>query len=139
MTEIVINLHMHTRHSDGTGSHQDIADAALEAGLDGVIVTDHNILVQDQEGYYTKGNQQVLLLVGEEIHDQNRVPEKNHLLVFGVDQELAGEAEDPKWLIKKSKNLGDYASWLIRLTLLLPYSTRRITPGKIGIFQDIPV
>ena len=106
MTEIVINLHMHTRHSDGTGSHQDIADAALEAGLDAVIVTDHNILVQDQEGYYTKGNQQVLLLVGEEIHDQNRVPEKNHLLVFGVDQELAGEAEDPKRLIKKVQKSG---------------------------------
>ena len=33
MSEIAVNLHMHTRHSDGSGSHQDIADAALEAGV----------------------------------------------------------------------------------------------------------
>ena len=29
MHEIVINLHMHTRYSDGAGSHRDIARAAL--------------------------------------------------------------------------------------------------------------
>ena len=49
MHEIVINLHMHTRYSDGTGTHKDIADAAIKAGLDAVIVTDHNVLVQGVE------------------------------------------------------------------------------------------
>lgn len=106
MSEIAVNLHMHTRHSDGSGSHQDIADAALEAGLDAVIVTDHNLLVQEYEGYYAKGDQKVLLLVGEEIHDRKRVPEKNHLLVFGIDQELAGEAKNTKRLIKKVQKAG---------------------------------
>jgi hypothetical protein len=106
MTEIVINLHMHTLFSDGTGSHQDIAEAALKAGLDAVIVTDHNILVHEQEGYYARGDQKVLLLVGEEIHDLNRVPQKNHLLVFGVNQELAGEARDPGKLIQKVQKSG---------------------------------
>jgi len=106
MPEIAVNLHMHTRHSDGSGSHQDIADAALEAGLDAVIVTDHNLLVQEYEGYYAKGDQKVLLLVGEEIHDRKRVPEKNHLLVFGIDQELAGEANNTKRLIKKVQKAG---------------------------------
>ena len=106
MPEIAVNLHMHTRHSDGSGSHQDIADAALEAGLDAVIVTDHNLLVQEYEGYYAKGDQKVLLLVGEEIHDRKRVPEKNHLLVFGIDQELAGEAKNTKRLIKKVQKAG---------------------------------
>ena len=91
---------MHTRHSDGTGTHQDIANAAIDVGLDGVIVTDHNILVKDEEGYYSKGDKRVLLLVGEEIHDKNRVPQKNHLLVFGVNKELADEAGDVKKLIK---------------------------------------
>ena len=93
MPEIALNLHVHTHYSDGTGSHQDIADAALKAGLDAVIVTDHNLLALDHERYYARGDQKVLLLVGEEIHDQNRVPEKNHLLVFGVEKELAGKAE----------------------------------------------
>ena len=50
MHEIVVNLHMHTRYSDGTGTHKDIAHAAIKTGLDAVIVTDHNVLVQGVEG-----------------------------------------------------------------------------------------
>ncbi len=45
MHEIVVNLHMHTRYSDGTGTHKDIAQAAIKTGLDAVIVTDHNVLI----------------------------------------------------------------------------------------------
>src|SRR5512142_1691641 len=100
MPEIVINLHMHTRYSDGTGSHEDIAAAALRAGLDAVIVTDHNVLVQGAEGYVRQDRRRVLVLVGEEIHDQHRDPQKNHLLVFGTRQELAPLAGDPSALIR---------------------------------------
>ena len=32
MHEIVVNLHMHTRYSDGSGTHKDIAQAAMQAG-----------------------------------------------------------------------------------------------------------
>lgn len=99
MHELVINLHMHTRYSDGFGSHQDIAEAALQAGLDAVVVTDHNVLVNGPEGYYRNGNQKVLLLVGEEIHDQTLQPSKNHLLVLGAGRELAHMATDPQRLI----------------------------------------
>ena len=49
MQEIVVNLHMHTRYSDGSGSHKDIANAAIQTGLDAVIVTDHNVLVEGVE------------------------------------------------------------------------------------------
>jgi hypothetical protein len=106
MPEIVINLHMHTRYSDGTGSHEDIAAAALRAGLDAVIVTDHNILVQGAEGYYGQGRRKVLVLVGEEIHDQDRVPQKNHLLVFGASQDFAALADDPGALIQAVREAG---------------------------------
>ncbi|MFN2111676.1 MAG: CehA/McbA family metallohydrolase [Anaerolineales bacterium] len=99
MIEITINLHMHTRHSDGTGSHQDIAQAALRTGLQAVIVTDHNILVKDQEGYYSNNGARVLVLVGEEIHDNNTPARNNHLLVFGIQEELAGLAGDTQKLI----------------------------------------
>lgn len=108
MPEITTNIHMHTIHSDGSGTHQDIADAAIKAGLDAVIVTDHNNLVSDEEGYYSTGDESVLLLVGEEIHDRKRDPQKNHLLVFGVARELAGHAQDTQKLINavnKSKGL----------------------------------
>jgi hypothetical protein len=100
MPEITVNLHIHTQSSDGSGTHQDVANAAIKTGLDAVIITDHNILVEDQEGYYEKADKKVLLLVGEEIHDQKRDPQKNHLLVFGVNTEMAGEAEDPNQVIE---------------------------------------
>ena len=50
MHEIILNLHMHTRYSDGAGTHADIATAAMKAGLDAVIVTDHNVLVNGPAG-----------------------------------------------------------------------------------------
>ena len=99
MQEIVLNLHMHTRYSDGDGSHRDIATAALKAGLDAVIVTDHNVWVNGPAGYYNEGDRRVLLMVGEEIHDQARQPQKNHLLVFGGHRELATYAHDPQLLL----------------------------------------
>jgi hypothetical protein len=106
MHEIVVNLHMHTRFSDGTGSHKDIADAAIKAGLDAVIVTDHNVLVQGLEGYYRVGRSRVLVLVGEEIHDQDRIPQKNHLLVFNANRDLAYLADDPQTLINRVNDAG---------------------------------
>ncbi|MEW6404244.1 MAG: CehA/McbA family metallohydrolase [Chloroflexota bacterium] len=106
MHEIVVNLHMHTRYSDGSGSHKDIAKAALEAGVDVVIVTDHNVLVQGMEGYYKEKNKRVLMLIGEEIHDQDRDPQKNHLLAFGAGRELATFADDPQLLINQVRETG---------------------------------
>ena len=96
MHEISVNLHMHTTYSDGHASHSDIARSALRAGIDVVIVTDHNVYVEGPEGYYTEDERRVLLLVGEEIHDQQRVPQKSHLLVFGAGRELATLAWDIK-------------------------------------------
>lgn len=106
MHEIVINLHMHTRYSDGSGSHHDIASAALKCGLEAVIVTDHNVLVQGFEGYVKDRGRKVLMLIGEEIHDQDREPQKNHLLAFGATQELATLADDPQSLINAVRDAG---------------------------------
>lgn len=97
--ELVGNFHMHTPYSDGEWYHAAIAQAALRAGLDVICVTDHNVLVQGLEGYYTEGDKRLLMLVGEEIHDQGRYPQKNHLLTFGVPTELAPHAPEPQGLI----------------------------------------
>jgi hypothetical protein len=99
MHEIIVNLHMHTRYSDGSGTHKDIAQAAMQTGLDAVIVTDHNVLVQGVEGYYRSGPSRVLLLVGQEVHDQARDPQKNHLLVFNANRDVAPFAHDPQRLV----------------------------------------
>jgi hypothetical protein len=99
MHEIIVNLHMHTRYSDGSGTHKDIAQTALKTGLDVVIVTDHNVLVQGVEGYYRSGPSRVLLLVGQEVHDQTLKPQKNHLLVFNANRDVATFAHDPQRLV----------------------------------------
>jgi hypothetical protein len=99
MNELIINLHIHTTFSDGSGSHEDLAQAALKTGVDVLLVTDHNILLHGFDAYYQKEGKKVLVLSCEEIHDQDRVPQKNHLLVFGVNQDLAAKADDPQALI----------------------------------------
>jgi hypothetical protein len=107
--ELIINLHMHTNYSDGSGSHLDIAQAALRAGLDAVIVTDHNIYVAGPEGYYKDGKKRILLLVGEEVHDQAREPQKSHLLVFGTGKEMSPYANNPQQLIDSVRQAGGYS------------------------------
>ncbi len=98
--EYVGNLHMHTPYSDGEASHAEIADAALRANLDFVVVTDHNVLVNGVEGYYgDEARGHVLLLTGEEVHDQARLPQVNHCLVYGAAREMAHCASNPQELI----------------------------------------
>lgn len=106
MYEAVVNLHMHTRYSDGFGTHRDIVQAALCVGLDAIVITDHNVWVDGFEGYYQDRERKVLLLVGEEIHDQARNPQKNHLLVFGVKRELATLAGTPQLLLDAVNRAG---------------------------------
>ncbi|HXF68724.1 MAG TPA: PHP domain-containing protein [Thermoflexus sp.] len=102
MFEIVCNLHSHTRFSDGVGTHREIAAAAARAGLDVVGVTDHNVWVDGLQGYYG----QVLLLVGEEVHDPCRHPQVNHALILGAGRELAPWAASPQDLIHAAREAG---------------------------------
>ncbi|MFC2025792.1 CehA/McbA family metallohydrolase [Chloroflexota bacterium] len=90
---------MHTSYSDGYGNHREIAQAAIKAGVDAVIVTDHNVLVNGVQNFYEEKERRVLLMVGEEIHDQTRDPQKNHLLVFGIKRELSTLAPDIQGMI----------------------------------------
>ena len=108
MEEVTTNLHIHTTYSDGTGTHADIAAAAIHAGLDVVITTDHNVLVKENSRYFQKDTKHVLMISGEEVHDRTLQPQKNHLLIFGADRELSNFASDPQYLIQhvvKNKGL----------------------------------
>lgn len=96
MVEYFGNVHMHTTYSDGTGTFDELVAAARRARLDFVYVTDHNILVRDREEGYRQG---VLTLVGQEVHDRSRVPERSHLLCLGVKQDVTPHAVDPQGLI----------------------------------------
>nr|HID13913.1 hypothetical protein [Anaerolineae bacterium] len=103
--EYVGNPHVHTSYSDGEALHTEVAQAAAEAGLDFVIVTDHNVWVDGCEGYYG----QVLLLVSEEVHDVRRRPQANHLLAYNAETELAPLAADPQMLIDEVNRRGGFS------------------------------
>jgi len=99
--EIVGNFHLHTNHSDGAGTHQDVANFAAGVGLDVIICTDHNVWRPDKEGWYAhpETGKKVLLLMGEEVHDENRSPQANHYLCLGTDRGLSEHAGEPQALI----------------------------------------
>lgn len=90
------NIHMHTTHSDGTGTFDDLIDGAVRGRLDFVFVTDHNLLVREEEEGYRKG---VLTLVGQEVNDKEREISGNHLLCLGVETDVSHLAKDPQVLI----------------------------------------
>jgi hypothetical protein len=103
--EYVGNLHAHTTYSDGEALHAEVARAAADAGLDFVVVTDHNVWVDGCERYYDK----VLLLVGEEVHDVRRQPQANHLLVYNAEAEVVLHADDPQGLIDEVDRQGGFS------------------------------
>ena len=106
MEELVVNLHIHSIYSDGSGTHQQIAEAGIQAGVDALIITDHNVLVQNLDGYYRKNRKKILIIVGEEIHDKLRELPKNHLLTFGQSKEFCNYAENKQQLINHIKKNG---------------------------------
>ncbi len=70
-------IHMHTTYSDGTGSVEELAQAAQKAGLRWIIITDHDTL----EGLPQAGwLQDVLVIVGHEI-----TPDRNHFLALNTN------------------------------------------------------
>jgi hypothetical protein len=70
-------LHIHTIHSDGTGTVEQVARAARDAGLRWIIITDHDTLAaRPCQGWLND----VLVIVGHEI-----TPDHNHFLALNVD------------------------------------------------------
>lgn len=94
--EYIGSLHVHTIHSDGTADYEEVATLAGRVGLDFVIVADHNVLTSGQDGWYA----QVLLLVGQEVHDDEQKPQGNHYLAFDIVEDVTHLAHDPQALIE---------------------------------------
>jgi hypothetical protein len=121
MNEYILNLHMHTPLSDGEGSYDQILQAALQAGIDAVLVTDHNVWVDGADKFLSSEKGEILLLVGEEVHDQARDPQKNHLLVFNAKRELATFANDPQRLINEINGSGGICFLAHPMEMDLPF------------------
>ena len=76
--------HLHSTHSDGTGTVAQIAKAARRAGVDVVLLTDHDTLAAQrsgEEGWHGD----VLVLVGMEITPKDQ----DHYLAFGITEEVS--------------------------------------------------
>jgi hypothetical protein len=101
MHEVIANIHIHTSYTDGSKLHREIAEVAMECDVDVLFFSDHNLYVNRLSRYFRKNGRSVLAIIGEEIHDQNRMPQKNHLLVFGIDRDFSKWAEDPQILVNK--------------------------------------
>ncbi len=121
MNEYILNLHMHTPLSDGEGTYDQIMQAAQQAGIDAVLVTDHNVWVEGAEKILRTENGRILLLVGEEVHDQARDPQKNHLLVFNTRREMASFARDPQRLIDEVNKSGGMSFLAHPMEMDLPF------------------
>ena len=70
-------IHIHSVFSDGTGAVDRISKAAKDAGLDWIIITDHNSF-EVKEGFYNG----VYVIKGEEISPQGG----NHYLALGINK-----------------------------------------------------
>ena len=70
-------IHIHSVYSDGTGDVDSISKAAKKAGLDWIIITDHNSF-EIEEGIYNG----VYVIKGEEISPKN----ENHYLALGINK-----------------------------------------------------
>jgi hypothetical protein len=70
-------IHCHSTYSDGTGDMEEIGKAANDAGVDFVMMTDHDQMKPVEDGQ-EKWNGSSLIICGTEI-----TPDKNHYIVFG--------------------------------------------------------
>jgi hypothetical protein len=84
-------VHVHSTYSDGTGTVPQIADAAKRAGVDVVLLTDHDTLAAKRRGE-ERWYDDVLVLVGEEVSPTDR----DHFLAFGIDDEIDRRLTGPE-------------------------------------------
>jgi hypothetical protein len=110
---------VHTRASDGSAEPHEIARQAARAGVEVVVLTDHDRLSPGagwQEG--------VLVVPGQEV-----TPRHNHMLAFGLDHSLPkfrgdGMNGDPARSLALIKELGGWAALAHPLDSAIAASTR---------------
>lgn len=76
------SYHLHTVRSDGRGSLEEVVRAARQAGLQFLVVTDHNVLTPEEHGY----RDGVLVVQGSEVSAPY-----GHVVALGVPRELSKE------------------------------------------------
>ncbi len=96
------HLHIHSVFSDGSAAVPEIAADAARAGLDFIVITDHNTLEGLNRGLEGR-HEGVLVLFGTEINLR-----KNHYLALGVRATVPQNEEDPQQVIDAANDLGGF-------------------------------
>lgn len=79
-------VHIHSWYSDGGGGWKQITRAGIKAGLDFLIITDHNHLKlkkKRKEGWF---HNRLLVLVGEEVSHSDQ-----HVLALGIERDIPAD------------------------------------------------
>lgn len=98
MHEYKANLHIHTTFSDGTGTIEEVIAAGQKAGLDLLLINDHDTLKAKDfgyEGYHGK----LLVLVGAEFSGPH-----NHFLSYGLNRMPDYDWQNPQEFINETAN-----------------------------------
>jgi predicted metal-dependent phosphoesterase TrpH len=116
------DLHVHSVGSyDGSASVEEILDAAVEAGLDAVAVTDHDEIEQSLEAADRADERGLVGVPGVEVST-----EEGHLLALGVEQRPSANESVPD-TIERVRELGGAA--------VVPHPFQRMRHG-IGAVED---
>ena len=96
-------IHAHTLYSDGSGTVDDLVQAARLARLDFLAITDHNAFHPEEAGW----RDGVLVIMGEEIDDdEGKEIKGGHLLALGIREDMAPLRHDFQQLIDRIGELG---------------------------------
>jgi hypothetical protein len=96
-------VHLHSTHSDGTGTVAEIARDGQRAGVDVVLLTDHDSLDAarlGEEGWHGD----TLLLAGHEVSP----PTRNHMLAFGTAEEIDWTGLTPRQIAQAVRDAGGF-------------------------------
>jgi hypothetical protein len=96
-------IHCHSTYSDGTGTVPEIAAAAQDAGLDFLLLTDHDTLAaadNGEEGWYGS----TLLLAGFEVSPGRQ----NHYLAFGLRETIDHRGLSPAEIVTRVESGGGF-------------------------------
>jgi hypothetical protein len=100
LVDVSCVLHLHTTYSDGTASVDEVVAAAAEAGVDLVLLTDHDSLGARRDGWEGRHGD-VFVLVGTEVS-----PKQGHYLAFGVDREISHVDRSPLQIAAEVREAG---------------------------------
>ena len=103
LVDLACVVHLHSVHSDGTGTVAEIARAAAHSGVDVVLLTDHDTLAARAAGEERRYGS-VLVCVGEEVSPQDG----NHFLAFGVEEVIDHRGLDAQGIVAAVRDHGGF-------------------------------